>query len=279
MDLFVILLALGFLQVWGNENPLHKDTWFANWTHKVNGHFNIASPGMFLVSVGGPILLLLILLVPLYRYVNWLMLPLGVFLLLYSFGRGEFSGIVTEYTKACGIEDWEAGLTRAARLGVHTEDLQENDWNALHSHVLDEAGYRGFERMFAILFWFFVLGPVGAVAYRLLFLFNRQFINENDLAKRVLWMAEWPAVRVLGLSFAMTGNFVGCYRHWRDCLICPKRSTVQVLSPMILGALSVDDDISQTCEVTRKELSLLERLYTRTLWFWLAAASIIILLA
>jgi len=47
----------------------------------------------------------------------------------------------------------------------------------------------------------------------------------------------------------------------------------------VLGALSVCDELPQTCEVTRKELSLLDRLYKRTLWFWLAAAAIIVIIA
>ena len=279
MDLFIIIIAIAFVQVWGAENPLHKDEWFNRWTRFIHKSHKIYTTTFFALAVGLPSFLLLVGVLLLQYYSNWIMLPLGVILLLYSFGRGEFSGIVNEYTKACSIEDWESGLKRASRLGVHTDNLLENDWNALHEKVLDEAGYRGFERMFAVLFWFFVAGPVGAVIYRLLCLFNQHYPNENDLAKKALWLAEWPAVRILGLSFALTGNFVGCYRHWKECVLCPRRTTVQILSPMILGALSVDDDTVQTCDVTRKELDLLERLYTRTLWFWIAAASIIILFA
>ena len=277
MDLFVVVIAIAFIQVWGGDNPLHKDQWFSRWGAWGAKRFSIASPAFFLLVSIVPVIAVGLVIYGISWFSSWLILPISTLVLLYSFGRGEFSGIVTEYTRACADSDWTTGVARASRLGVKTSDLAENDWAMLHSHVLDEAGYRGFERMFVVLFWFFLVGPLGAFAYRCMFLFSRQYLDENPLAKKVLWVAEWPAVRLLGLTFALTGNFVGCYRHWKNCVFCAHRTTVEVLSPMILGALSVDDDLAQTCDVTRRELELLDRLYTRTLWFWLAAASLFIL--
>ncbi|WP_075185837.1 regulatory signaling modulator protein AmpE [Teredinibacter haidensis] len=278
MNLFIVLIGIAFIQVWGAANPTHKDGWFYSWSSNVVGSTKIPAELKVLVAVGLPLVLLALLQTLLAELSLWLLLPLGIAVLLYSFGRGEFGDIVSEYTKACYVEDWSSALDRAQRLNVQTDDLNEGDWSELHEHVLREAGYRGFERMFAVLFWFFVLGPVGALLYRLTFLYSHEAQPEDDLARRLRWILEWPAVRLLGLSFALTGNFVGCFQRWRECLFCVKRSTVAVLSPLILGALMVDDDMDQTCEVTRKELNLLNGLYTRTLWFWLATASVLIIL-
>ena len=279
MDLFIVIISIAFLQVWGSSNPLHKDVWLTRWNGWLSEYFKPGSRSFFIIAIGMPVFGLIILVSVIYSYSSWIMLPLGTAIMLYSFGRGEFNGIVSEYTKACSIDDWEAGLKRASRLGVQVDNLNENDWDTLHSHVLDEAGYRGFERMFAVLFWFFVFGPIGAFAYRVIFLFKRHYRDENELAKRTLWVIEWPAVRLLGISFALTGNFIGCYRQWQNCLLCARRSTVEILSPMILGALSVDEDLKQTVDVTRKELELTERLYQRTLWLWLAVTAIFIIFA
>jgi len=283
MNLFIVVIAIAFLQVWGAANPLHRDRWFFWWSEKVNAQQWKVADFKVVVAVAGPILMLIILYAALQTTLgslaNWILLPLGVAVLLYSFGRGEFGDIVTEYSKACYVENWSSAIERAQRLSVNTEDLTEGEWSRLHQHVFDEAGYRGFERMFAVLFWFFVLGPVGALLYRLTFLFVSQVQPENDAAHRLRWIMEWPAVRLLGLSFALTGNFVGCYHRWKECVFCFRRSTKAALSPLILGALLVDDDVTQTGEVTRKELNLLNGLYTRTLWFWLAVASILIILA
>lgn len=277
MNLFIVVISIAFVQVWGAANPLHKDGWFYRWATLVV-ESRIPLDLRLILAVGTPVLVLFVVQMALAEVSEWLLLPLGVGVLLYSFGRGEFAHIVAEYTKACYVDDWPSALERAHRLNVRTDDLREGEWSQLHEHVLDEAGYRGFERMFAVLFWFFLLGPIGALLYRLTFLYSYDTQPENELARRLRWILEWPAVRLLGLSFALTGNFVGCFHRWRECVFCVKRSTIAVLSPLILGALMVDDDVTQTCEVTRKELNLLNGLYTRTLWFWLATASILVLL-
>ncbi|MFT7561996.1 MAG: AmpE protein, partial [Flavobacteriales bacterium] len=222
-----------------------------------------------------PLLLLAVVLAIVVEQSQWFALPIAVVVLLYSFGRGEFFEIVSEYTQACYIEDWESAKARATRLEIDLDDVDENDWSALHQHVFDEAGYRGFERMFAVLFWFFLLGPVGALMYRLVFIQSRR---GDGLALRWLWLLEWPATRVLGFSFAFTGNFAGCFGRLKDCVFCIRRRSIEVLSLAIFGALTVDDDLEQTCEVTRKELCLMNRLYQRTLWLWIAVAAFIAIL-
>lgn len=278
MNLFIVILSIAFLQVWGAANPLHKDRWlvaWVTWSENLVGH---TAAVRFVVAVGLPFLVLVGLQIALMILSPWLLLPLGMLVLLYSFGRGEFADIVSEYTKACYIEDWPCALERAGRLGVQVDDLTENDWSQLHKHVLNEAGYRGFERMFAVLFWCFSFGPAMAFLYRLNFLYAHNLRPESGVAAKMLWVLEWPSVRLLGLSFALTGNFVGCFQRWKECFFCAQRSTIAVLSPLILGALSVDDSVAQTDEVTRKELNMLTSLYTRTLWFWLATAAILIIL-
>ncbi len=282
MHLFIVILAIGFLQVWGANNPLHKDRWFYNWCRFLKGKESVPKTEVALLAgkIGVPMVVVALFGVVLGGISSWLLLPYGVVILLYSFGRGEFNDLVNEYIFACNQDDWEEALVQAKGLNVSVENLKEGDWSTLHQHFLDEAGYKGFERMFAVLFWFFLLGPMGALAYRLVRL--DQVREEGDvggeLSARLLWILEWPVVRVLGLSFAFTGNFTGCYLRWKECLVCFHRSTIEVLSNSILGALSVDDELDQTCDVTKKELGLLVRLYTRTLWFWLAITSLGIIL-
>jgi AmpE protein len=287
VNLFIIVIAILFLQVWGADNPLHKDQWVGQWVAFLQKQYQKDSGLLFLLAVGIPLFSATFAFWMIAVYSPWLILPLGVLIVSYSFGRGEFGQIVDEYTKACYSEDWESGVNRAKTLGVDTDLVDENDWVGLHQRVLEEAGYRGFERMFAVLFWFFALGPIGALLYRLVFLFGShcKVANEDEAlatsrrwVEKTLWVLEWPAVRLLGLSFALTGNFVGCFSRWKESVLCVKRSTVKTLSESILGALSVDQDIAQTCDVTQRELSLLDRLYVRTLWFWLAMAAVLIIL-
>lgn len=273
MEIFVTLLALAFLQVWGAKNPLHKDAWFYFWQSQFE-RVKLAQDLTSFLVIAIPLAVLALVSWFLAEQSDWLMLPVAVVVLLYSFGRGEFFEIVREYTQACYVEDWQSATNRAQRFEVDVESVENEDWSSLHKQVFDEASYRGFERLFAVLFWFFVLGPVGAFMYRLVFLKAQQ---SNSLATRWLWIMEWPAVRVLGLSFALTGNFASCMPPWREYLASTTQATKTVLSAVILGALSVNEDQQLDCEVTRKELTLMSKLYQRTLWFWMCILSLIII--
>lgn len=278
MDLFVIVLALAFVQIWGAKSPLHRDSWFARWMGSVSqkqahSHSLIA----FMLSLVPPCLVLILVIALLSHITQWLALPIFILILLYSLGRGEFTEIVREYTQACYVEDWPSAIERARPLGIPVDNLVNDDWSTLHRYVLEEASYRGFERMFAVIFWFFFLGPVAAFCYRLTFLFCEKN-PENLYSSKFLWAIEWPAVRLLGISFALTGNFVGCFQRWKESLWCEQRTSRNVLSELVFGALTVSDSLNQTCEITRKELGLISKLYTRTLWFWLGMVSIILLL-
>ena len=67
--------------------------------------------------------------------------------------------------------------------------------------------YEGYQRWFPVIFYFIVLGPAWAVAYRLLQLCRRDL--EPALIERCLFFADWIPVRLLAAAFAVTGDFVG----------------------------------------------------------------------
>ncbi len=76
-------------------------------------------------------------------------------------------------------------------------------------------------RWFAVLFWFLLLGPVGALGYRLLALLAvgpmRSLASvENVIGARVAlsWL-EWPVAQLMSLSMALVGNFDTAWKAWR----------------------------------------------------------------
>lgn len=271
MYLIVVLLALAFLQIWGAKNPLHKDEIFTQWLSDTEQWPLIRqSPKLHIVWV---------LLVPVAAVIvislwlpSWLWLIVSTIILLYSLGRGEFASLVEPYSYACSDNHWEEALKAAKGQGVDLEGIKDDDWPDLHQKMLSVAAYQGFERMFAVLFWFILFGPAGALLYRLSFLFAQK--RDDVLSERWLWALEWPAVRVLGASFAVTGNFVGCINRWKIYILCQASESAYILRETVLGALSVDDELMQSCDCTQREISALKRLYTRTLWFWVGAIAL-----
>lgn len=76
-------------------------------------------------------------------------------------------------------------------------------------------------RWFAVLFWFLLLGPAGALGYRLLALMAvspmRSVVPGETLraAQHALVWVEWPVAQLMALSMALVGNFDTAWKAWR----------------------------------------------------------------
>lgn len=78
--------------------------------------------------------------------------------------------------------------------------------------LLGDIFIQAHERMFAVLLWFFVLGPLGAVAYRMVAGLPRVLAETNcgeravEAAVRVHGILAWLPARVTGLLYALAGS-------------------------------------------------------------------------
>lgn len=75
-------------------------------------------------------------------------------------------------------------------------------------------------RWFGVLFWFLVLGPFGALAYRLIVIYHqhRQGLGEAQQNLLDQWRAvlDWPAAQLMVLALALVGHFDAVISAWRD---------------------------------------------------------------
>lgn len=90
------------------------------------------------------------------------------------------------------------------------------------SGLVESAFRNALRRWFGVLFWFLVLGPVGAVGYRLSVLAAVGAIaDEVPSATRAgarTWLAvlEWPVAQLMTLALALVGNFDSVLGAWRN---------------------------------------------------------------
>ncbi|TQV79474.1 transcriptional regulator [Exilibacterium tricleocarpae] len=304
MLLLTILIVLGLVQLWGSGAPLHRDQWFRRWVGWLKKQPWLAAtpPLVLILALAGPLLALVVAIDIVTAFGAWLEVLIAVPVLLYSLGRGDFSASLQGYLSAWSDRDWPAAVASARQLGATLEDTTHEDWPSLHEPLLAAAGYRGFERMFAVLFWFVLLGPPGALLYRLSSLYlasctgedsdgnesdeengegsgdeiSEESREEESAARRWLWLLEWPAVRLLGGSFALTGNFVGCIQQWRAFMTCFESPSAKVLMHAIRGALTIGEEVAQ--EVSENELRALQSLLSRTLMLWLCLLALVTLI-
>ena len=134
--------------------------------------------------------------------------------LVYAWGPRDLDVDVEAVIDA---HDAPARRTAIARLGLTGEAA------ALDGPALVEAVFvNALQRWFGVLFWFLLLGPVGAVLYRLSVLATQDewastLPDENRLGARAVKTAlDWPVAQLMTLAMALVGNFDTVFTAWRE---------------------------------------------------------------
>ena len=295
MTLISLLLTWAVIQLRGSVKVLQRDAWFLRWQSRLHGCQRLSNidGGVLFVALVMPLLLLALLSVLLVWKVSPLLIIfINIPVLLYSFGRADTQQNFSDYIAAWRRDDSAACvnilLQIDSELSLEALSADTNSWAQLHRHALRTFAYSGFERMFAVLFWFLLLGAAGALLYRLSSLFVQSIdphSDEQHLAAKWLWLLEWPAVRVLGLSLAMVGNFVGCFSLWREHLFCLRQSSAQMLLFSVQGALGLEavsaeaeaaDSDVECAQVgcSGHQVEALQALLSRALLLWVSAVAL-----
>lgn len=85
--------------------------------------------------------------------------------------------------------------------------------------AIEEAIAASHRHVFAVLFWFVLLpGPSGAILYRMAVFLDRRWGGKGEFgrfARKVLFVLEWPAVRLTAAAFAVVGDFEDAIYCWR----------------------------------------------------------------
>ncbi len=211
MSFITIIIAWGLVQHWGSGTPIQRDDWFDLWYSKVRE--GVRQPvGIVAVTLLVPALALMIV-ASWFEHILFglLHLGLGVVVLLYGFGRGDFAELVAGFVQRWRRADFEgAYLYASGTLALEDPKQDSDDPDSILQEVNREILYNGYERWFAVVFYFLLGGLAGALVYRLVHLLadRAESAEERDVNATLLAILDWLPVRVLALAFAVTGNFV-----------------------------------------------------------------------
>ncbi|MNM89000.1 regulatory protein AmpE [compost metagenome] len=210
MSFLVLLLALLIEKFSGWRTRLHLqyDGLWLGLLRTVEAMPAVAGrPWLGVLLAVLPPLLLLALLITLLQPLAYglLLLPVHLAVVIWSLGRGDVLRSIGPFRDAWRREDVQGAYHVAERdLGLHGEN--DSDLLARVQATLVWQGYQGF---FAVIFWYALLGPVAALAYRLLALIVEH--GQPALAERAAYVRhafDWLPARVLVASFALVGDFV-----------------------------------------------------------------------
>lgn len=208
-------------------------------------------------------------------------LLIGIPVLLLSLGKADLPEVIDHYGEAARRGDNIAARewvdTRGA-VPLQGETATDNSgWDELHQQALDVIGYTALRRYFAVLFWFLLAGPAGALFYRLLTGYcciTPAARLAHPLAARLGSWLEWPVSRVLALSWALVGQFDAGMKLVRQ------QALAQLPVAVFLGRSLKAASAAVGQEEAPASLQTLEQtpqLVVRALWLWLCASALITL--
>jgi AmpE protein len=282
MEFLVILIALAFVQIWGSGGPVQQDQWFDRFALGLGGR--LQQPGLllsFLVAIPCVILAVLYWWLEPMAY-GLLSLLLAIVVLLYSLGRGDFTNSVETYLDSWNQGNFESAFQYASDIGDFSQTDSINDHVALHEQMRRTLFYEGLERWFSVIFWFLLLGPVGALGYRLCFLCGRSSVLEDSykqLALRMVHYLDWLPARMLAFSFNLAGDFVHGFSRWLE-LVFENLPALELLDSCGCAALANDQssypaDRDEFIIFGRDQLLATQSLVSRSVITWLIVIALL----
>lgn len=236
MTFLALIIALVLERLSPLEDWLHRDGWFERWQGQL-ASLGLGSSLRMVIGVGVPVVLaslVLDALQPLLFGLAWI--AAAVVLLLYSIGRGNMGALQEQYRSQCRRGDFEAAWLSASTEFDWFEDEEKLDAALIHERVQQGFLYQDYQRWFAVLFYFLLLGPIGALAYRLL----QMTCSSDPSGQKFLFYLDWVPVRLLAAAFTLTGNFVASADELWDALREPGMGSSQVLFTVAMAATGQD---------------------------------------
>ena len=161
-----------------------------------------------------------------------------------------------------------------------TIEKDQTDYIVIHESQRQSLFYQGYERWFAAVFWFLLLGPVGAFVYQLGKLCSdNEHLNDDQqsTAMAMVYCMDWIPARLLAFSFALTGDFVDTLNR---CLtsLADNTTTLEYLEDCGCAAIGADDYPEEQKDFIRyghEQLVAIQALLSRSVVAWLVIIAMI----
>lgn len=269
---FIVTLIALLIERFFDWSHLRKWNWFVSYQRAVIKRFPGKSSYFALAATIIPLLVLVVLIQVVLRHTLFGLVEFlfQLFLFLYCLGPQNLWADTFACINALVQGDVQtAGDKLQAAFGV----TDVNSKQALHGQLVNNIFIAANRRIFAIVFWFLVLGPVGAVLYRTITLSAASF-PKQEAAPELLQSArvvestlDWIPVRILTCVFALSGHFVKVFSCWRKGSFMGFHENEALLTECGTAALGGNDmdRVAEDGSIEKNVLGLLDRSFVITL--------------
>jgi membrane protein required for beta-lactamase induction len=275
MKLTLLLACLWLDYYFDTGARFRNQSWFDYYIHRLKSLF-----GSHQSLWGGPVALAIIL-VPVFiivavlwsiaaRFSGVVELAIGFVVLWYCFGPTNLQEALVHYLK----KDADVA-TSEQEVKAAAGPLLSGP--AFYRGVTELIFWQAHERFFGVIFWFLILGPVGAILYRMISWLQENAVrlqaefypNFSHHVYMLYWIAAWVPSRLAALCYTLTGNFMPGFDVWKNDLVKSDRCK-EVLIDSGLAALTTEPaDVA-----TREENLKAQGVVQRGLLIWILVAAV-----
>lgn len=280
MTLISILIGLGLEYYLGSLDHMRDFGWFdrySGWLERQCSRFTWwnGAAGVVLTLLW-PVLALLAAAWLLAGVSLVLVFLLGIAVFVYCLGP-DINTLLHRYLKAVTGrgQDREANR-RDPEQALGVEDGEDTE-TAVASIL-----FRSHENIFAILFWFSLLGMAGALLYRLTVRLRSRNADIHggyaEASRNLHQILMWPSARLQALSFGLGGSLMHALESWRETGGHTLDCSPEVVSRSGLGALQYREAPEGDAASGRDRPAWIEEtraLINRALVIWLTGLGIL----
>ena len=292
MILVTIILALFVAYYRAPLTGIQNDRWFFAWLQRASGWALVTKlpAGQLLLSLALPVVGLYLLLDLLEGIPVLLLLVLELWVLLYSFGRGDLQAELNTLQDDLRRGDSQAAFHVGETLSADKRKIVAFDLPSLAQELRERVAYAYLERYLAVIFWSLIGGVAGALLYRLSVLYCSSLVQQVAQseagepgfdgylqlreANGCLALLEWLPLGLAGFTLSLVGRFGAGLSQWLTRWFSG-RPSVEVLQDFVDDALDAEKvvavggiEITSTANIAAS-CGQIAQLFKRVLIFWL----------
>ncbi|NOZ51885.1 MAG: regulatory signaling modulator protein AmpE [Gammaproteobacteria bacterium] len=287
MSLLAILFGLAIERFFDNIENKRNFDWSVNFSNWVRHKFS--NTGLWNDTLG----LIVIILIPvfscaiiyslLYDALSLLGFAFAVFTLVYSLGPQRIHQRVRLYIDASEFDDQHSAKTYAIEtLGNELPD--DND--TINKRICEKLIIATNDNILGVFFWFVLLGPMGALLYRIastLYEHAENNSNESEYGEfhnssRLLFaILVWIPNQLTMLCFAVTGSFIDAFQQWKEHIANDYLNPAESNETLVASGLSALQINSETHSFELSTVNNVLALCWRSIIVWVTALALMTL--